>query len=87
MFDWSISILNFSQVLIFFLIGSFRSYISVNCCFSFSLPVSCSLQRSENAVCTCLSGFRKINALKSKKLRPLEVLGVEDNFVVNMVSV
>ena len=69
------------------LIGSFRSYISVNCCFSFSLPVSCFLQRSENDVCTYSIGFCKINALKSKKLHPLEVLRVEDNFVVNMVSV
>ena len=55
-FDWFISILNLSQVLIFdFLIGSFLSYISIKWCqplFSFILPVPRFWQRPENSVCT-----------------------------------
>ena len=60
----------------------------VNCCFSFSLPVSRFWQRPESSLCTCLSGPRcKINAFKSKKL-PVRWKSSElkDNFVVNMIS-
>lgn len=60
----------------------------VNCCFSFSLPVSRFWQRLESSLCTCLSGPRcKINAFKSKKLRVRwKSSELKDNFVINMVS-
>ena len=84
-FDWFISILNFSQVFIFVvLIGSFRSYISVKCCqllFFIQFASFTLLAKAGNSVCTCVSDVCcNINAFKSKKLCPLEVLGVERQF-------
>lgn len=93
MFDWFISILNFSQVYIFVFCGLVyfdptSQQSVVNCCFSFSLPVSRFWQRPESSLCTCLSGPRcKINAFKSKKLRVRwKSSELKDNFVVNMVG-